>query len=103
MCYVKKYIGGSMTNDDIFFEQRQFLGKIIYHNVGKADLLVLHSIMFGEDLCDLIVDKQFTINQTKLAKKLRKDQGNISKSLKRLIKAELIKKIEGTDLYTFDM
>jgi DNA-binding MarR family transcriptional regulator len=74
------------------------ISKLIYKEVSKSDLVLFHKIIF---FADQEAFSEFEINQTKLATELNMKQANISRSLKKLIKAKLLSKKENTNLYSF--
>ena len=71
---------------------RKIISKLIYGSVSKTDLKLLHEIMFG--IAELNYRCVFEINQTELASKLDWKQGNISRSLKKLVESGLLLKEE---------
>lgn len=72
------------------------ISKLIYGEVSKSDLNLLHQLIMHNELEP---DVTFEINQTHLAKKLDWQQSNISRSLKKLIKSGLL--IFKDDKYRF--
>jgi DNA-binding MarR family transcriptional regulator len=86
----------SIQND--FSLTQHVISKLIYNEVSKSDLVLFHKIIF---FADQDAFSEFEINQTKLATILNMKQANISRSLKKLIKAKLLSKKENTNLYSF--
>jgi predicted transcriptional regulator len=73
------------------------ISKVIYGGIGKSDLRVLSTIIY--DLAKQDPLAVFEINQTAVAKEHGYKQGNISRSIKKLLEAKLIEKDEETGLF----
>lgn len=77
------------------------ISKVIYSKISKSDLKLFQIIMYYKAKHDFF--NEFEINQTELAKEYNFQQSNISRSLKHLVKAELLTKNLETGLYSFTM
>jgi DNA-binding MarR family transcriptional regulator len=68
------------------------LAKIMLKNLAKTDMRILHRILFEATFERL---DSFPINQTALAKALHKQQPNVARTIKKLVDAKLLEKLEG--------
>lgn len=75
------------------------ISALIYGQVSKSDLALLHKIIFHVAKQDEFAS--FEINQSQLAKEIEWQQANISRSLKKLVNAKLL--IKNENLYSFGM
>jgi predicted transcriptional regulator len=66
------------------------ISKIMLNSLSKTDMIILHKILTHAQFeqCD-----SFTINQTTLAKSLNKHQSNIARTIKKLVAAEMLEKL----------
>lgn len=74
------------------------ISKLIYQKISKADLIILHHLMFYS--CYMNADTKFSINQTKIAKERNLKQPNVSRSIRNLKKANILKFHEEDNLYS---
>jgi hypothetical protein len=77
------------------------ISKLIFGYIGKSDLKILNEIIF--ELAEQDPYKTFEINQTKFAEKHGFKQGNVSRSIKKLIECELLIKNEETGLFQLNL
>ena len=77
------------------------ISKLIYGEVGKADLKLYHSLLSNKEYAYYDQYKSFEFNQTEYAlDNFRSTQSNVSRSLKKLIKAKLLIQNEETGKFT---
>ena len=77
------------------------ISKLVYGYISKSDLRILHEIIF--ELADQDPYKIFEINQTKFAEKYGFKQGNVSRSIKKLLDCYLLVKHEETGLFQLNL
>jgi hypothetical protein len=82
-----------------FSMTQEVISKLIYGKVSKADLHIFYKIIIY--VADQEAFASFEINQSHFAKEHNLQQANISRSIKKLVKAKLL--IKNENLYSFGM
>ena len=67
------------------------ISKITLSGLSKTDVSVLHSIIVDVSFDGL---NDFNLNQTKLAESMNMKQPNIARSVKKLVSARMLKKLD---------
>lgn len=88
------------AKDDLWLTSN-IISKLIYGKIGKSDLRILHEIIF--ELAEQDPYKIFEVNQTKFAEKYGFKQGNISRSIKKLLDNQLLIKHEETGFFQLNL
>jgi hypothetical protein len=74
------------------------ISKLIYKRISRADLTILHHLMFYN--CEQNSDVKFAINQTEIAKKRNLKQPNVSRSIRNLKEAKILVYHESENVYS---
>lgn len=85
---------------DDYFLTIAIVSKVIHSNVSKGDLKVLHHIMYS--VADYKLDEKFELNHTVIARDIFSERPNVSRSIKKLLDAEILVKHDDNK-YTISM